>query len=136
MYRGSSASDLVEDVTGEGLFDLSSAASRREIPTKNSRRKPEQPIPADYSVTYELRSWAKTRNLTVDLDHQTELFINHALQNDRRCRDWDAAWRNWMLKAQEFAARDLGDSRPGQRGRGHQPYKNPQDPSVYRKGLQ
>jgi hypothetical protein len=40
-----------------------------------------------------------------------------------------------MLKAPEFMQRDQVDSQPGRRGRGHQPFKNPQDPSVYRKGL-
>lgn len=61
-----------------------------------------------------MREWARnhTRRITVDLDDQTERFLNHARQTDRRCRDWRAAWRNWVLKAQDFADRDQGQHRP------------------------
>lgn len=55
-----------------------------------------------------MRAWAHNhkRTITVDLEDQTERFLNNARQNDRRCRDWVAAWRNWILKAQDFADRD------------------------------
>ncbi|WBT04834.1 hypothetical protein PFY01_08765 [Brevundimonas vesicularis] len=34
---------------------------------------------------------------------QAERFRNHAAQNDRRCADWRAAWRNWIAAAIERA---------------------------------
>jgi hypothetical protein len=34
---------------------------------------------------------------------QAERFRNHAAQNDRRCADWRAAWRNWISGAIERA---------------------------------
>lgn len=72
---------------------------------RGSRRKPETPAPEIFPVTDEMRSWVKNhkRTITVDLEDQTERFLNHARQHDRRCRDWVAAWRNWILKAQDFA---------------------------------
>ncbi|MEK9909143.1 MAG: helix-turn-helix domain-containing protein [Candidatus Thalassarchaeaceae archaeon] len=33
---------------------------------------------------------------------ETEKFINHAEANNRKQADWQAAWRNWMIKAQEY----------------------------------
>jgi hypothetical protein len=39
----------------------------------------------------------------INLARETEKFVNHAHAHDRRQVDWEAAWRNWMLKAQEFA---------------------------------
>ncbi len=73
-----------------------------------SRRKPETPAPEIFPVTADMRAWAHNhkRTITVDLEDQTERFLNNARQNDRRCRDWVAAWRNWILKAQDFADRD------------------------------
>lgn len=53
-----------------------------------------------------MRAWAKAKPYTVDLDRETFRFINHAKQHDRRCRDWIAAWRNWIDKAQEIYDRD------------------------------
>ena len=32
------------------------------------------------------------------VDHMFEHFCNNARQNDRKCKDWKAAWRNWVLK--------------------------------------
>lgn len=97
------------------------------------RRKPETPIPDIFPTTDAMRSWADGRGLTVDLDFETERFINHAQTNDRRCRDWVAAWRNWMLAAQKRT----GERRPtGTYGAaGHQPYRNPPDQSVYDEGI-
>jgi hypothetical protein len=94
---GVEVDDLLPDITGEGLFD-SSVAPRKPKP---SRRSPETLIPDDFSITEEMRLWAKGKGITpaVDLDYQTELFINHAHTHERRCRNWVSAWKNWMLKA-------------------------------------
>ncbi len=32
-------------------------------------------------------------------------FRNHALAKNRKCADWLAAWRNWVLKSSEYEAR-------------------------------
>lgn len=89
---------------------------------RGSRRKPETPAPEIFPVTAEMRTWAKNhkRGITVDLDDQTERFLNHARQTDRRCRNWLAAWRNWILKAQDFADRDYHRAATGTDG----PFRN------------
>ena len=33
---------------------------------------------------------------------ETERFTNHAVANGRSLLDWDAGWRNWVLKAEEI----------------------------------
>jgi hypothetical protein len=92
--------DVVDekDLSEDAQLLLLDAASRR---TRKSRRRPEVSIPEDFAVTPEMRAWAKDKGYIVDLDRETFRFINHALQNDRRCRDWIAAWRNWIDRAQE-----------------------------------
>jgi hypothetical protein len=121
MYRGVDVGDEVENVAPEGPYVDGSAAPRRATQPskpKRSRRKPETPIPDIFPITAEMRAWASShsRNITVDLDDQTERFINHARQRDRRCRDWVAAWRNWILKAQDFADNDRQKSATGTDG--------------------
>lgn len=70
-----------------------------------SRRKPKTPAPEIFPVTDAMRQWARQhpRGITVDLDAETEKFLNWNRQHDRRYSDWVAAWRNWILKAQDFA---------------------------------
>jgi hypothetical protein len=68
-----------------------------EKPKKASRKKAEAPLPDDFAVTDEMRAWAAENAPGVDIDKATAKFRNHAQANDRRQRDWAAAWRNWML---------------------------------------
>lgn len=92
-----------EDADSGGLFDAPPAEPK---PKPKSRRKPETPIPADFNVTPEMKAWAASKSYTVDLGRQTFRFINHAHEKERRCRDWVAAWRNWIDKAQEIHDED------------------------------
>lgn len=70
-----------------------------------SRRKPERPIPENFTLTPLMATWASNnqRKITVDLKSETAKFINWAQANDARQRDWIARWRNWILTAQDFA---------------------------------
>lgn len=40
----------------------------------------------------------------VDPQRELQRFRNHAEANGRTCKDWNAAWRNWLLKAEEFTS--------------------------------
>lgn len=71
-----------------------------------SRRKPEVTIPdgfPDAEALDDARNQADRHGAEIDPRRQAERFRNHALQNDRRCRDWRAAWRNWIDTAAEDA---------------------------------
>lgn len=73
-----------------------------EAPVKGRVRKrsPETEIPDGYPDASALAAaQARLREAGVNIaaDIQAERFRNHALQNERRCRDWAAAWRNWII---------------------------------------
>jgi hypothetical protein len=63
------------------------------------------PLPEDFSLTDEMCEWAtaqcKGKGLEIDVGLLTERFKNHALANNRKQVDWQAAWRNWILTAIE-----------------------------------
>jgi hypothetical protein len=50
------------------------------------------------------------------MERQLSKFKDHALQNNRLCSDWDAAWRNWIKEADEIDERrrpnTLGRNQP------------------------
>lgn len=58
---------------------------------------------------------AKSRQLGVDLPSELEKFTNHAQANGRTAKDWQAAFRNWLIKADEFGRGRPPAGRPSQR---------------------
>lgn len=65
-------------------------------------KRPATTLPANFTVTENLVAWAATKTPTIDIKAETEKFQNYAKAHDKRYSDWDAAWRNWMLKAVEY----------------------------------
>ena len=59
-------------------------------------------LPADFDITGDMRLWAKQRMPTVDVDHQTEMFVNHWRGTGKAMANWHATWRNWILRAPQF----------------------------------
>jgi hypothetical protein len=70
-----------------------------------ARKSPAKPLPKNFTITEPMREWARHQfvehGFELDLDAQTVKFRNHAESNDRRQVNWEAAWRNWILKSLE-----------------------------------
>jgi hypothetical protein len=76
-------------------------------PPKPGRKRPEAKLPADWRPSASLRDSCKALGLSDrEIDRESAKFKNHAQQDDRRVRDWDAAFRNWCIKALEFSGRE------------------------------
>jgi uncharacterized protein YdaU (DUF1376 family) len=73
---------------------------------KKARRKPETPLPDDFP-TLEMKQDAVRRVAAaqkgVRVSAEAERCRNWCLQEDKRCRDWAAFWRNWIDRAIERA---------------------------------
>lgn len=79
-----------------------------------NRRVKEHPIPEEWAPTPKHVALAVERR--VDVKEQAFRFRNHALANDRRQRNWNAAFANWLARSTDFApasaARKPNDARP------------------------
>lgn len=65
-------------------------------------------LPMDFAVTTTMTDWANLRGLDIDLDTETEKFVNYwtGVSGQRGVKlDWVATWRNWMLQAMEYKKR-------------------------------
>ena len=65
-------------------------------------------IPASFSVTTEMRQWARTKTPNVDPDWETEKFIdfwNSKPGQQATKLDWNKTWQVWMRSAEERAPR-------------------------------
>lgn len=74
----------------------------KQPPARASRKKPSQTIPKDFCITEDMREWAFTSNILIDIDAETQHFLDWARAKDARYASWVAAWRNWMRKAQSY----------------------------------
>ncbi len=62
-------------------------------------------INEDFQVSDSMRTWFENEKLTVDMNKETAKFVDHYLgvSGDKGLkRDWEATWRSWMRRAQDF----------------------------------
>lgn len=88
--------DYLESTNRDCLFDSPSEP-------KTKRKRPVTPIPDDFTVTDEMKAWARTKAPLMDVDTQTEQFCDHHRAVDSRYSDWNACWRTWMRNGQAWA---------------------------------
>jgi uncharacterized protein YdaU (DUF1376 family) len=82
-----------------GIQDPSLSGDKPPRASKASKRKPETAIPEGFPDA-DAMAWAqgerRKAGTVLDVDSHAKRFRNHALTKDRRERDWNAAWANWV----------------------------------------
>ena len=77
-------------------------ADAPRIRTTKSRKGNATALPDGYCLPGKIASYGAAQGLSnSEIGREHQRFCNHAKQNDRRCVDWEAAERNWMLGAAE-----------------------------------
>ena len=69
--------------------------------SKSQRSKPKRALPVPFVQTPEMLAWAVEKAPAVNLDRETERFIDYWTGQGSTKADWPATWRNWMLRAQD-----------------------------------
>lgn len=104
-------------LTGDAQKEESSKEASENEGSTSSRprgRSPEKPLPADFHVTDSMKAWFAEQEWKDNVTHpgaETQAFMEHARANDRRQRDWVAAWRTWMIRAGTTYATNAGGGR-------------------------
>lgn len=83
--------DLAKTVVS-GALPLADAPT----PAPKGRAKGATPTPDMFPITDEMRDWADENAPGVDVDHQTQRFLNRNRAEGKTYKDWLAAWRNWI----------------------------------------
>jgi uncharacterized protein YdaU (DUF1376 family) len=103
----------------DGLSDCSlqssiSTAVEEERPRRRKQKaKPAETLTPDlFPVTDEMREWATGKTPGVDVDVETELFLDKARAKGWTAVDWIAKWHTWMRNAKKFADRDEAEVKP------------------------
>jgi hypothetical protein len=65
---------------------------------------------SDWEIPATFMAWATItcQMSCVEVERETEKFIDHFLANGKVMKDWGAAWKNWMRRSREFAPRGNG----------------------------
>jgi hypothetical protein len=87
-----------------------SPATKKNIQKENQvkeRKNTPTRIPNDFSLTDEMREWAKSNTPEVDAELQTANFIDYwqSKAKDNTKLDWLATWRAWMRNDQDRKSR-------------------------------
>lgn len=95
-------------------------AANESPPPKVEKRKRKTQLPDDWKPNDAHRQQAVSM-LGVSVEREAEAFRDHAKATGRTMLDWDAAFRTWLRKAQEFRkpqhgtpAAQVRDEQPGQ----------------------
>lgn len=97
------------------LFDASGANQPTAVPSKSKGAgKRATTAPDSMTVTDRMRTWAQANAIKVNLESETESFLDHHRAKGTLFKDWEAGWRKWMRNSLQF----------GTSARSHTPYRN------------
>lgn len=92
------ASKVLEQIASTSLAKTETETETLTTVPGSSRKKPAVRIPAAWAPNEAHTQYASEEGIA--LDFQAERFRTHAEANDRRIANWDAAFKNWLLKAE------------------------------------
>ena len=73
--------------------------------SRSGRKRPNLPLPDDWTPTDAHRQKADELGLQIDIE--AEKFRNHALGKDRRQANWNMAFSNWLIQASEYKTNNM-----------------------------
>ncbi len=82
---------------GSSSSSVGNNSSSRSAPTRGTK------APDHLLITPDMRAWAASKGVTVDLDEETEQFLDRHRGKGSVFKDWTAAWRTWMRNSIKFA---------------------------------
>lgn len=78
-----------------------SSSNEEDSLVRPKRKAPETPLPPDWIPSESALKYATENG--IDIQHEAMQFRNHAAANDRRQRNWDAAFRTWLGNAKKWS---------------------------------
>lgn len=129
--------ELPSDTEEENFFIGEAASSAKSKPRAKRAPASKIPLPADFAPDDAMREWARQKCPHVDIDTQTDMFIEHFTpepgEPPEKRPGWSRSWKRWMLRQQSWHKErqsNVRQLRPTGTG-SHQPYRNPKDQNVY-----
>lgn len=90
------------DGTTKRTENSTGTINNKEVLKKRERRKPLTLPPETFPISDQMKAYAQKKGFTGDLQNLSEKFLNYHRAKGSRFSDWNAAFRNWILKDLEF----------------------------------
>jgi hypothetical protein len=90
---------------------LTPSSKTVETTDKTVRASRQTRLPEQFEVTAEMRDWAAEKVPGVDVDAETETFLDHHGARGSKFVDWRKAWQTWMRNAHKWS-RNSSSRRP------------------------
>lgn len=89
-----------------------------------------KPLPAEFPITPSMQSWFKEQNfIFANIEKDTDAFCDYWKSRGKNMKNWEACWRNWMRKAEQYAlGRNGGKPPPKPPSRPQWAITDPNDP--------
>ncbi len=97
-----SASGVTENASGVTAGGVLTITRTIKEPLTKKPSKNETGTPTDFKITDEMIKWGADNVPRVDVYDQTPQFLDYHTAKGSKFKDWTAAWRTWMRKANEF----------------------------------
>jgi hypothetical protein len=107
QYQGNGTADGTADGQQTDSRRYTNKNDKNDKKGKNMARG--QKIPTEFTITPPMKSWLKKQDFKIKPEYETEKFIDHFQAKGEAKKDWVAAWRNWMRKANEYCKDDRSD---------------------------
>ncbi|MGW4090068.1 helix-turn-helix domain-containing protein [Nocardia sp. NPDC004750] len=113
LSEGTLCPERGDTVPPKASLEASLEASKEAGPRKRGARERGTRLPDNWMPGEETIAWARREHPSVDLRIEHQKFCNHwraKTGKDATKCDWNATWRNWIIREAQYAS---------QRGRGH-----------------
>lgn len=97
-----STSTSGDRVSGIGI------APKGAVGPKKARTSPKTCCPPSFEIDESLKEWASKAAPGLDVEAETEKFLDYHRARGSSFKEWDAAWRNWIRNAIKFSGNGQG----------------------------
>ena len=109
LSKKKTLSKLITNVNEKDNPPLSILSTTKDTSTKNTftKDRPSRacPIASDFKVSPEMRAWFSEQGFKhIEIDSETAIFIDYWTGRGKPMKDWTSTWRNWMRRADRWAA--------------------------------
>jgi hypothetical protein len=107
----SSSSSSLKELKKEGVLNYKSEKPLSSAKPSPKKRPAPIPLPEGFTISSDLWDWATKKRYSREwIEREFEKFCDRNRATGEKYVDWEAALRNWLLKAEEFAASRNGYS--------------------------
>jgi hypothetical protein len=99
-WDSKSDANAMQDACKPDANVMPETETETETKTDTPRASTRKRLRGDWKPDENLMKWAKEKKITIDLEYETEQFVNWWIANGGVKADWPRTWQNWISRKQ------------------------------------